>query len=506
MAAITYAVGHPALPEIIGSDGGRYAEDEDENQECFHCGIPCERLRREQHSRVWKSCRKRRQEPVSDLWWMQRTRERGTASNQTMLHVMRCERFSKIALSAGVLLLVSALAQTARCEQKPRFAPERTIVITKGGTYSGHWDSDDPKVAAVYIHTDEPVVLRDSAVSGRGDLIQIRGVKQGANVTIENVTGIGLYARVSGTERGSFVTGGYITSLVVRHCTMKGVAFGVKVVGARPSLLKIMNNKAIDLEDRASDGHGGSLAARPVLGHFVLLNQVVAANGAEIAWNEVLQTIGSSSTEDVFNIYSSQGAAGHPIWLHDNYMEGASSPSNPRNYTGVGMITDGTTANGNLPPAFVLMENNQVLKTAGGGIAIAAGHDIQARGNSVVSCGMTADGKWYAYSGIAAYIWNYYRSDSFYNNSITSTTGGMVNPGPNQSLVSHNLWLNRPGISSTTVSVAENHFTDPCLVKGKVSLQAEAQERARWRSKLAEAGQTVGAGAVHGGRMRRARS
>lgn len=45
------------------------------------------------------------------------------------------------------------------------------IEITSGGTYSGHWTSNDAKVAAVAIRTDERVVLRNSTVSGRGNFI-----------------------------------------------------------------------------------------------------------------------------------------------------------------------------------------------------------------------------------------------------------------------------------------------------------------------------------------------
>ncbi|MDR3737809.1 MAG: hypothetical protein P4L40_02205, partial [Terracidiphilus sp.] len=86
------------------------------------------------------------------------------------------------------------------------------IVITRGGTYSGIWRSDDPKVAAVTIRTDDPVVIRDAKVISRGDLISITGVKTGANVTVENVTGTALDPQVSGKARGSFIKANKVAS------------------------------------------------------------------------------------------------------------------------------------------------------------------------------------------------------------------------------------------------------------------------------------------------------
>jgi len=368
------------------------------------------------------------------------------------------------------------------------------IEITHGGTYSGHWTSNDPKVPAVAVRTDEPVVLRDSTVSGRGNLIYITGVKSGANVTVENVTGTALDPGVAGASRGTFVLAADFNALTVTHCTITGTMFGIKATAANPKVLRITNNLGRNLEDRASDGHGGLQPKRPGLGHFVILAGLTATNGAEIAWNKVVQTIGGSSTEDVINLYNSQGSASHPLWVHDNYMEGESSPSNALNYTGTGIITDGATANGKQPTAYVLFENNQVVATPGTGVAIAAGHDIQGRNNRVVSCGVTSSGVWYAFGRPAIYIWNYYGGSSFYNNSITTTAGGMVGPSATGTGKAYDVWVNPNDANDPGISASNNNFTDPCLVNGKVNLHAEDEERARWKAKLEKARETVGAG------------
>ena len=48
---------------------------------------------------------------------------------------------------------------------------QNPLVITHGGTYSGTWESDDRSVPAVVVKTSEPVIIENSVVRGRGDLI-----------------------------------------------------------------------------------------------------------------------------------------------------------------------------------------------------------------------------------------------------------------------------------------------------------------------------------------------
>jgi hypothetical protein len=344
----------------------------------------------------------------------------------------------------------------------------------------------------VTIKTDAPVTIQDSVINGKGDLISISGVKTGANVTVENVTGIAVDPEVSGAQRGSFIIATNVTSLVVKQCTIKGTSFGVMLAGATPTALEISNNIAKDLEDRASDGNGGLLASRPRLGHFILLNSVSAPSGAEIAWNQAVQTIGQTSTEDVINIYNSQGTVGHPIWVHDNFLEGASSAAASGNYTGTSLITDGPGTNSAQPTAYVVFDSNEIVATAGTGIAIAAGHDVQATGNRVVSCGLSSSGSWYALGSPAVYIWNYYKSTVFYNNTITGTAGGMVGPGTNNAPQAYDFWINPTDKSAPGTSISNNDFTDPCLASGSVNLKAEEDERAFWKAKVAGAGQQIG--------------
>lgn len=366
------------------------------------------------------------------------------------------------------------------------------ITITAGGTYSGNWNSTDPSTPAVTIATNQPVTIQDSVITSRGTLIEISGGAKPANVIIENVTGTALDPEVSGKERGAFVASSNVASLVIENCSIIGASFGVNLSGVSPSTLQILNNSASNLEDRASDGNGGFLNSRPSLGHFVILNNVTASAGAEIAWNQIVQTIGQSSTEDVINIFNSEGSAGNPISVHDNYMEGNSSPASNGNYTGTALISDGPTTNGAQPTAYVVFQANEVVATAGAGVMVAAGHDIQATDNRIISCGMTSAGSWYAWGANAIVLWNYYSSTQYYNNTITGTVGGMVGPGTNDAPKAFDVWVVNPDTLSSSVSTSSNDFTDPCLVGGKVNLQAEANERAFWAAKIASNSELVG--------------
>src|SRR5437773_12540005 len=75
-----------------------------------------------------------------------------------------------------------------------------TLVITKGGTYSGTWESQDPSVPAVLVKTTEPVTIENSNISGKGDLIA-SGVDH-TKITVRHVAGYSLNPNVYGRAAG----------------------------------------------------------------------------------------------------------------------------------------------------------------------------------------------------------------------------------------------------------------------------------------------------------------
>jgi hypothetical protein len=345
----------------------------------------------------------------------------------------------------------------------------------------------------VTILTNDPVVLRNATITGRGDLIIVYGSHGGANVTIDNVTGIALDPGVAGQGRGKFLGAEGISNLSVTHCTMRGVSFGVYIYASTLASLQIRDNVASDLEDRKSDGHGGFLLNERLLGHSIQLNKVSLPNGGEIAWNQMINSDGAASVEDVINFYESRGSAGKSVLIHDNYLQGGFAAGQvPSYYTGAGIQMDGESNDPSTANGFVMIANNSLVHLAGDGISIAAGHDISVIGNRIVSCGKDTSGSWIANPGSSALVmWNYYQTNQYFNNYMANNSGGLVKPDANGNPSPGNISaLSASGSLNNVVNA--NAFEQPCLVGSHLNLAAESIERSKWLSAVAAAGELLG--------------
>lgn len=366
------------------------------------------------------------------------------------------------------------------------------IRITSGGTYSGNWSSTDPTVPAVTILTNDPVTLRNATVTGRGNLIIVYGNHGGANVTIDNVTGIALDPGVAGQGRGMFLGAEGISHLSVTHCTMRGVSFGVYIAASTLASLQIRDNVASDLEDRKSDGRGGFLLNQRLVGHLFQLNKVSLPNGGEIAWNQMINSDGAASVEDIINIFDSHGSAGKPVLIHDNYLQGAFAAGQTSYYTGAGMQMDGESNDPSTASGFVTIANNTVVHLAGDGISIAAGHDISVIDNRIVSCGKDSSGNWIAIPGSNALVMsNFYQTNQYFNNYMANNSGGLVRPDDNGNPSPGNISA-RSASSNLHNVVDTNAFEQPCLSGSRLNLAAESIERNRWLSTVTAAGELLG--------------
>jgi hypothetical protein len=371
----------------------------------------------------------------------------------------------------------------------------RAIKITSGGTYSGSWSSTDPKIPAVTILTNEPVVLRNSTLSGRGDLIRVYGSQNGANVIIDNVTGSALDPGVAGIARGKFVGAEGMSRLSVTHCTMHGVSFGVYVASSSQlTSLTIKDNVADNLDDRESDGNGGYLPSQRVLGHYIQLAGVSLPNGGEISWNQVINSEGMASIEDILNFYLSQGTTKNPVLVHDNYLQGAFSTGHTTTaqFAGGGIQMDGGSNDPSMATGFFQIYHNTVVHTAGYGISIAAGHDITMTDNRIVSCGKDNSGNWIASPlSTALVMMNYYQSNQFFNNYMANNSGGLVRQDDSGDPTTGNIAA--PGASESLNNIiGTNVFEQPCLAGSNLNLAAESIEKDRWLSTVATAGQLLG--------------
>jgi hypothetical protein len=273
---------------------------------------------------------------------------------------------------------------------------------------------------------------------------------------------------------------------------MHGVSFGVYLASSTLASLTIKDNAADSLDDRESDGHGGYLPNQRVLGHFIQLNGVSLPKGGEISWNEMTNSDGEASIEDVINFYQSHGSAGNVILVHDNYLQGAFAAGQTTPYTGAGIQMDGSSNDSSTATGFVQVQKNTIIHLAGDGISIAAGHDIAVTDNRIVSCGKDSSGNWLGGSGPSALVMsNYYRTNQYFNNSMANNSGGLVRPNANGNPSPGDIYA--PSASETLNNiVGPNLFEQPCVAGSTLNLAAESNERKRWLSTVAAAGELLG--------------
>ncbi len=319
---------------------------------------------------------------------------------------------------------VSAVAQTY----------SGPLVITLSGTYSGNWASTDPATAAVTISTSGAVVIVNSCLRGPGHLISALNVRT-YNVTVKNCYGYGVNPNVSGKTKGNFVNLPLVSNLDVENCQVENTGGGVLVnqysgLYDGVNTIKIKNNRFINMDGRLSDGTGGYQPTGHALLHTIMLDNVRAVPGIEIAWNEMINTPYASAGEDVINMHRTSGTPTSHLLVYDNYIYGA-WPTDPatEGYSGGGIITDGAaTDTATTATAFTEVYNNQVVATVNYGIAIASGHDNSFHNNRVLSSGLLPDGTWIHGQNVGAYGWNYANqpTTTFFNNSINSNLVGWM--------------------------------------------------------------------------------
>lgn len=309
--------------------------------------------------------------------------------------------------------------------------PAAVFIINKGGTYHGTWSSDNAAVPVILIKTNDPVIIENSTLRGRGHLIVCN--TRHADVTIRNTHGVGVNPNVAGKAAGRFASIERFDRVVIENCDMDatGGIYLLDYAGNRTKekSVRIAANRAKNIDGRKSDGNGGYQNSAELV-QFVQFDKVRHLPGVEIAWNEVINEPEKSAVEDNISIYLSSGTPDSPIRIHDNFVRGA-YPLNPRTdqYSGGGiMLGDGVGHVTAEDPSFVQAYDNVVLDTVNYGIAISAGHDNSFYHNRILSAGVTPDGARIAAQNVGAYIWDSYKAgkDHFFNNSGSENLIGWV--------------------------------------------------------------------------------
>ncbi|MBX0290430.1 hypothetical protein K3G63_08270 [Hymenobacter sp. HSC-4F20] len=373
--------------------------------------------------------------------------------------------------AAGLLLLVSQCSLAG---------PDATLVITRGGTYSGRYTSTASGQACLRIATTEPVVLDGCELRGPGRLID--ATAGGARLTVRNCRGYGLPATLDNQARGRFLEVNSGVSLLVEHNYLEQTS-GVLVYqwsgdGSPAQTITVRFNQAKNIDGRYRNGGGAHVS-------FLQLNEVHGVGHIDIAWNQVINEPNNSLVEDNINLHNSSGTPASPLRVHDNYIQGAYPiPATAATFTGSGITTDGDGSSALTTTAYVEAYQNQVVSTCNAAMNIAAGHHNTFHHNRMITSGLLPDSSRLRATYAATSIFNAYEKPAtvFFANRVADNTIGFVKWGYNAP------FPDRHDLSTNACS--------PCTgthhVPGPITLQLERLELPSWRRRLRQTGQVVG--------------
>ncbi len=354
---------------------------------------------------------------------------------------------------------------------------EAHLVITKGGTYSGRYQSAASGEACVRVATTEPVVLDGCTLTGPGNLIE---AGEGANLTVRNCRGQGLPPTADRQAPGRFLDAYKPRRLVVEHNFLAQTSgMVVNRWSGTTGALTVRYNQARDVDGRWRDNAGSTHCS------FLILNTVQHLPGIEIAYNEVLNVPGQSLVEDNINLYNSSGTAGSPLRVHDNFVRGAYPyPATAGQFTGTGLTSDGDAKTADGATAYVEADHNQLVSTGNAGLNIAAGHDIFYHDNRIVTSGLLPGGQHFNATHAGLGIFNFYKQPAsvFFNNRAARNVIGYVRWGAGSP------YPDRQDLSADACATctATEHLPNP------ITLATEQNEWVLWQQKLKRAGVAVG--------------
>ena len=368
------------------------------------------------------------------------------------------------------------------------------LVISKGGTYSGNWESTDPNVPAVSVQTGEPVVIENSNLRGPGNMI----AGSGNRLTVRNSRGYGVRPQQAGLATGNFVHLGKVISLDVENNSTEhlGLVYLNLYAGnaGAGDTVKILRNKVRNVDGRRSDGAGGYKIAGEqgqVVAHAVIFNWIERVPGVDIGWNEIVNEPGNSMVSDNINMYASSGTPGSPILIHDNYVQGGYNPdpANDKVYSGGGILVGDGKMDDPLDFGYARVFNNQVVTTTNYGIAIAGGVHQEMDNNRVLASGYLPDGRPIAAQNIGIYVWDINgqarKSPPTYgDNNVHDNLVGWMKPRSDGTVYNSATYF--PSCNVNNSSCSNNTRQD-------VSPSMEHAEYPRWQNKLKAASVSVGA-------------
>ena len=383
-------------------------------------------------------------------------------------------------------------ASVAAAPAKNNGAYSGPLVITKGGTYSGNWESTDPNVPAIRVQTKEPVIIENSNVRGKGTLIYASY----GRLTVRNVKGVALNPNVAGKNTGYFIADESLYNLRVENSSVEGSG-GIYVNGfigdpSKGDTIKILRNQIKNTDGRQSDGNGGFTGKQNIV-QAIFFNSIQRTPNIEIAWNEILNEPGKSLTEENINMYISSGTASSPILIHDNYIQGAynAAPWSDKAYAGGGILLgDGSTKNPE-DAGHARAYNNQIVNASNHSLSITGGVDNQIYNNRAIYSGRLPDGRVIVNTSTGSVIWDSagqskQSPSTFSDNIMSNNYFAITNLNPDGSDAYSSPWWT-PDCSTSNTSCSNN------INGGKGTQDMEKQEYQNWLAKLTSNGVLVGA-------------
>jgi len=357
------------------------------------------------------------------------------------------------------------------------------LVITKGGTYRGNFQSNDSDVSVIEIKTNEPVIIEYGELKGAGRII--RSVGFGANVWVRRVKASGLTPTKTTDYKKTrnFVAIDDFVNVVVERCELNGVA-GINIGGRYKGngtlgqSLRIVTNQVRNIDGRVLGGWA--------IANFVGFNYRGEVPFGEIAWNQVINEPYKSVVEDNINLSNSRGTKESPILIHNNYIQGAYPLDVQKDtYSGGGILADSHPMSvpnpAEVATAHVKVFQNQAVGLCGYTYGIAGGNNIEIYQNRSISSALLADGTPVNRHISGLYGFDYYDQDVTFNCSIHDNVTGIMGTLAHQR-------NDAPYLPDGTVK-AYNNTTLPA---GKITLAHEAQEWKMWQEKLASNNMKLG--------------
>jgi hypothetical protein len=371
------------------------------------------------------------------------------------------------------------------------------LVITEAGTYSGNWQSIDPRTPAVTVATTAPVIIENSHIRSVAGLI--KASVAGTELTVRNSIGVAANPATKGQPNGIFLEASSPARLDVENNYIESARSGVLVHGYSGDrdgnqTIVIRANRARNFNGLLSDGNGGYLAGDASTGslsHFLEFDNVQSVPGIDVGWNEVINYPGHSLVADIIDIYRSGGTPNRPLEIHDTYIQGAYPYQAAQDaYDGGGIKTDGGSDDtAQSASAFNSIHDNQVVGTVNYGIAFGAGHDNIASDNRVISSGLLADG-----TKIAAQYAGMVSGDV---RGAGQANGSMYNNTMRDNLIGWMCWrssCSQEGYRKDQYFPASpaDYTNNSVLPATPITLDTEENEYQIWLNKTISAGITVG--------------